>query len=64
MNANEYITTFSLSNYLHLAVTVDFIIFLSTKMTTYRPEMISQLPPHKQQSILALRQQISGSGMQ
>jgi len=37
---------------------------LVRQVMSLTPEMISQLPPHKQQSILALRQQISGSGMQ
>lgn len=36
---------------------------LVRQVMSLTPEMISQLPPHKQQSILALRQQISGSGM-
>jgi len=35
---------------------------LVRQVMSLTPEMISQLPPHKQQSILALRQQISGSG--
>jgi len=36
---------------------------LIQQVMSLTPEMISQLPPHKQQNILALRQQISGSGM-
>ena len=36
---------------------------LVRQVMSLTPEMISQLPPHKQQSILALRQQISGSRM-
>lgn len=36
---------------------------LVRQVMSLTPEMISQLPHHKQQSILALRQQISGSGM-
>ena len=36
---------------------------LVRQVMSLTPEMISQLPPHKQQSILALRQQISGSGI-
>ncbi len=36
---------------------------LVQQVMSLTPEMISQLPHHKQQSILALRQQISGSGM-
>lgn len=36
---------------------------LVQQVMSLTPEMISQLPPLKQQSILALRQQISGSGM-
>eukprot|EP00536_Pseudo-nitzschia_multiseries_P010389 jgi/Psemu1/67406/estExt_Genemark1.C_3150020 len=36
---------------------------LVRQVMSLTPEMISELPPHKQQSILTLRQQISGSGM-